>query len=156
MTQQVDAFGVVVQRGAVWGALVGGVLAGSWSGSAVSGEDALAIVAVFVVLGALAGSGGGVACGTLAALVHQAAERHGAAQAWWVAAAGALITGLLAAVGLAAWPVVVEGAVAPGWQLAGTLVCAVVAAWQVRRVQRRRRPAQLGGGPRQGRLVGTS
>ncbi|WP_432543987.1 hypothetical protein [Kineococcus sp. SYSU DK002] len=133
---QLDAFGRGVQLGVLWGALLGAVAAGAWSGWTVRGEDARAIAVVFVVLGAFAGSTVGALCGTLTAVVHQVAQRFEAAGAWWVSAAAALITGLITVGGFGLWPLLFQDAVPRGLQVGWVLVCAVVAAWQVRRVQR--------------------
>ncbi|WP_369069371.1 hypothetical protein [Kineococcus terrestris] len=134
---QGDALGRGVQRGVLSGALLGAVVAALWSRSTVSGEDARTIAMTFVVLGALAGSGAGALCGTLIAGVHRVARRRGAGGAWWISAAAASIAGVVAVGGFGLWPVLFRGAVPLGLQVGWVLVCAVVAAWQVRSVQRR-------------------
>ncbi|MCI2237440.1 hypothetical protein MO973_10445 [Paenibacillus sp. TRM 82003] len=137
MEQQADTLGLGVRRGVLCGAALGALLAAFWSRSAVSGEDARTLTVTSVGLGAFAGSVAGGLCGTLVAVVHQSAQRFGSAGARWVAAVGALVAALVTAGGFGLWPLLFPEAVPPGLRVGWIAVCAVVAAWQVRRVQHR-------------------
>ncbi|WP_432485337.1 hypothetical protein [Kineococcus esterisolvens] len=137
MDQQVDTFGAGVQRGVLCGAVLGAVITAVSSRSAVSGEDARTLAVTFVGLGAFAGSVAGGLCGTLAGVVHQLAQRTGSAGAWWVALVGALLAGLVTAGSVGLWPLLFPEVLSPELRAGWVAVCAVVAVWQVRRVQHR-------------------
>lgn len=114
---------------------MGAVTTGLWGAWTLEGEDARTIAVAFVVLGALGGSIVGALCGTLSAVVHQAAQRLGTGGAWWVTAATALTTAAVTFGGFSLWPVFFGGTVPVAQRAACVLVCASVAAWQVRGLQ---------------------